>query len=159
MQVLLQVNGLVAPFGIPGKVAGPMIGAFLTSMGINTGALQNEIKELDPNAKAPWVSLAFGAGAGALDAVGLKSLVSPMLKWATPEVVYRNAIASGFPKVMALDAVKAASLRQPKGQPQRVQSVQVLKVSKRTWLVRLLIMSLTLTLSLNVWATQLLVVQ
>lgn len=104
-----------AAFGVPGRLAGPMIGGFLASMGVNTGALQNEIKELDPNAKAPWVSLAFGAGAGALDTVGLKSLISPMLKWAAPELVYRNAIASGFPKVMVLDALKGAIVETGKG--------------------------------------------
>ena len=104
-----------APFGIPGRVAGPIIGGFLASFGINTGALQNEIKALDPNKQAPWTSVAFGAGAGVLDTLGVKSLVSPLLKHIAPEIIYQNAVAAGIPKVMALDGIKAALAGGAKG--------------------------------------------
>lgn len=104
-----------APFGIPGRVAGPIIGGFLASFGINTGALQNEIKALDPNKQAPWTSVAFGAGAGVLDTLGVKSLVSPLLKHIAPEIIYQNAVAAGIPKQMALDGIKAAVAGAGKG--------------------------------------------
>lgn len=101
--------------GIPGRAAGGMIGAFLGSFGINTGAFQNEVKELDPTAKGGWTSLAFGTGAGALDAFGLGKMVSPLLKWVPEDVIYRNALAAGFPPVMAQTAIRQAVVNTGKG--------------------------------------------
>jgi hypothetical protein len=107
-----KVGGM---FGIPGRAAGGMVGAFLGSFGINTGAFQNEVKELDPTAKGGWTSLAFGTGAGALDAFGLSKMVSPLLKWVPEDVVYRNALAAGFPPVMAQTAIRQAAVNTAKG--------------------------------------------
>lgn len=104
-----------AAFGIPGRIAGPIVGGFLASFGINTGAMQNEIKALDPNKQAPWTSVAFGTGAGVLDTLGVKSLVSPLLKHVAPEIIYQNAVAAGIPKIMALDGIKQAIAGSAKG--------------------------------------------
>ena len=103
------------PFGIPGRAAGGMVGAFLGSFGINTGAFQNEVKELDPNAKGGWSSLAFGTGAGVLDAYGLGKMVTPLLKWLPEDVIYKNALAAGFPPVMAQSAIRQAAVNTAKG--------------------------------------------
>lgn len=104
-----------AMFGIPGRVAGPMIGGFLASFGINTGAMENEIKSLDPSKQAPWTAVAFGTGAAVLDTLGVKSLVSPLLKHVAPEIIYQNAVAAGIPKVMALEGIQQAVAGAAKG--------------------------------------------
>lgn len=95
--------------GVPGRAAGAIVGGFLGSFGINTGALQNEIKELDPEAKSPLTSILFGTGAGVLDTVGLKYLAQPLVKALGRDIVYHNMVASGVPKVMALEAITGAA--------------------------------------------------
>lgn len=97
-----------AALGVPGRAAGAIIGGFLGSFGINTGALQNEIKELDPDAKSPLTSVLFGAGAGVFDAVGLKYLTGPLVKALGPQVVFHNGVAAGIPKNLMAEAVGGA---------------------------------------------------
>lgn len=96
---------LGAPLGIKGEVAGGMLGAFLASFGINTGEFQNEVKQLDPTKQGGWSSLAFGAGAGALDAYGFGKMVTPLLKWLPEDVVYQNALRAGIPPVIAREGI------------------------------------------------------
>lgn len=97
-----------AALGVPGRAAGAILGGFLGSFGINTGALQNEIKELDPDAKSPLTSVLFGAGAGVLDTVGLKYLAGPLVKAFGPDVVLHNGLAAGVPRNMLLQAIKGS---------------------------------------------------
>ena len=106
--------GVGKAFGIPGAAAGSVIGGFLASFGMNAGAMQNEIKALDPNASSPGTALLFGTGAGVLDSFGLSKIMAPMVKHLAPELIYKNAIASGIPKEMALDGLKQATMHATK---------------------------------------------
>lgn len=95
--------------GLIGKGASAATGAFLTSFGINTGAIQNEMYQLDPEAKHPLTALAFGAGAGVLDAAGFSLMAKPLMKYFSPETIYMHALASGVPAKTAIDGLKSVA--------------------------------------------------
>lgn len=94
--------------GLMGKGAAAAAGTFLTSFGLNTGNIQAELKQLDPQGNHPMTALAFGAGAGVLDSVGFGLMAKPLLKYLGPEQIYMHAIASGIPQKTALDGIKSA---------------------------------------------------
>lgn len=102
---LSKVPGL----GLIGKGAASALGAFATSFGINTGAIQNEMKALDPQANNPLTALAFGAATGVLDAAGFSLIAKPLLKYASPQTIYAHALASGIPAQTALQGIKSAA--------------------------------------------------
>lgn len=93
---------------LPGKVAGSMLGGFLAGFGINVGAVENQMKEIDPNADHPLTALLTGAGVSALDATGAHVLVSPLLKHFGKDVAYKAAVQMGMAPRTALEAVATA---------------------------------------------------
>lgn len=102
-------------FGPEGRVAGGLLGAFVSSFGINAGEFQNEVKELDPTKQGGWSSLAFGAGAGALDTFALSKVVSPLLKWVPESVVFQRGVQAGFDPVTMRSAIGQAATGAVKG--------------------------------------------
>lgn len=101
-----KVGGI---FGGGGRVAGGLGGAFLASFGINAGEFQNEVKQLDPSKQGGWSSLAFGAGAGAIDTFALSKMVGPLLKWVPESTIFKNGVQSGFSPVEIGTAIKIAA--------------------------------------------------
>ena len=95
--------------GLIGKGAAAAAGAFLTSFGLNTGNMQVELKQLDPQGNHPLTALAFGAGAGVLDSVGFGMMAKPLLKYVGPEQIYMHALAAGIPAKTALDGLKSVA--------------------------------------------------
>lgn len=96
--------------GLVGKAGTAAAAAFLTSFGINTGAIQTELKQVDPQGEHPFTALAFGAGAGVLDAAVFGRLASPLLKHLSPQTVYMHALAANIPPKVALDGLKKAGV-------------------------------------------------
>lgn len=96
--------------GPVGQGLGAILGGGLASMGINIGALQNQIKEIDPEAKSPWTSILGGTGMAALDVVGLKGVAAPLVRTLGRDAAYSALTQSGVTKGLALEAVKGASI-------------------------------------------------
>lgn len=92
----------LAPGGIYGKTVGGFVGAFMASLGINAGEIQNGIKEIDPEAKSPWTALAGGSFNAALDAGGAGVLLRPVLKAVGPSQVINGLVKQG----LGLEAAK-----------------------------------------------------
>lgn len=95
--------------GLIGKTASAALGSFAASFGINTGAIQNELKVLDPQGQHPLTALSFGATAGVLDAVGFGYIAKGLMKYTNPETIYMHALASGIPAKTALEGLKSAA--------------------------------------------------
>lgn len=95
--------------GAPGRVAGGVIGAFLSSLGINVGALDNQMKELDPQSSHPTTALLGGAGLSVLDTFGAGVAIRPLMKHIGKDAAYQLLIQSGMPKAGALEAVTQAA--------------------------------------------------
>jgi hypothetical protein len=104
-----------AAFGPAGRVAGGLAGAFAASFGINAGEFQNEVKALDPTKQGGWSSLAFGAGAGALDTFALGKLVSPLMKWVPEGEIFKRGVQAGFSPVEMRSAILLAGAGFGKG--------------------------------------------
>lgn len=104
--LLAKAPGLA---GLIGKGAAAATGAFLTSFGLNTGNMQVELKQLDPQGEHPMSALAFGSAAGVLDAVGFGLMAKPLMKYISPETIYMHALASGIPARTALDGLKSVA--------------------------------------------------
>lgn len=96
--------------GPVGQGLGAVLGGGLASMGINIGALQNQIKEIDPEAKSPWTSILGGTGMAALDLVGLKGVAAPLVRTLGRDAAYNALTQSGVTKGLALEVVKGASV-------------------------------------------------
>uniref|UniRef100_A0AAU6VZK8 Particle protein n=3 Tax=unclassified bacterial viruses TaxID=12333 RepID=A0AAU6VZK8_9VIRU len=96
--------------GPVGQGLGAILGGGLASMGINIGALQNQIKEIDPDAKSPWTSILGGTGMAALDVVGLKGVAAPLVRTLGRDAAYSALTQSGVTKGLALEAVKGAAV-------------------------------------------------
>ena len=96
--------------GPVGQGLGAVLGGGLASMGINIGALQNQIKEIDPEAKSPWTSILGGTGMAALDLVGLKGVAAPLVRTLGRDAAYSALTQSGVTKGLALEVVKGASV-------------------------------------------------
>lgn len=94
--------------GAPGRVAGGVIGAFLSSLGINVGALDNQMKELDPKSSHPTTALLGGAGLSVLDTFGAGVAVRPLLKHIGEDAAYKLLVQSGMPKQGAIEAIAQA---------------------------------------------------
>ncbi|AFU62933.1 virion structural protein [Pseudomonas phage UFV-P2] len=92
----------------PAKVAGGAVGALLASMGINIGALDNQMKELDPESSHPLTAFLGGTGLAAIDAVGAGVVAKPLLPLLGKSGAYNMLIQSGFPKATALEAITLA---------------------------------------------------
>ncbi|WYV71601.1 virion structural protein [Pseudomonas phage vB_PaeP_SIIA-P2] len=95
-------------FGAPGRMGGALIGSFLSSMGINVGALSNQMKELDPDQSNPWTAVLGGAGLSALDTAGAGVIAGPLLKHLGKDGAYHMLVQSGLPKQTAIEAVTQA---------------------------------------------------
>ncbi|AUV61763.1 virion structural protein [Pseudomonas phage Bjorn] len=95
--------------GAPGRVAGGVIGAFLSSLGINVGALDNQMKELDPKSSHPTTALLGGAGLSVLDTFGAGVAVRPLLKHIGEDAAYKLLVQSGMPKQGAIEAISQAA--------------------------------------------------
>ena len=102
-------------FGPKGRALGGLAGAFVSSFGINVGEFQNEVKELDPTAQGGWSSIAFGAGAGAVDTFALGKLVAPILKWVPEGEVFKRGVQAGFDPVSMRQAIVDAGTGFAKG--------------------------------------------
>lgn len=102
-------------FGPAGRAAGGLVGAFVSSFGINAGEFQNELKGMDPTKQGGWSSLAFGAGAGALDTFALSKVVSPLLKWVPESTVFQRGVQAGFDPVTMRSAIREAGTGLAKG--------------------------------------------
>lgn len=96
--------------GPVGQGLGAILGGGLASMGINIGALQNQIKEIDPEAKSPWTSILGGTGMAALDLVGLKGVAAPLVRTLGRDAAYSALTQSGVTKGLALEVVKGAAV-------------------------------------------------
>lgn len=64
-------------FGLPGRAIGGIIGAAVPSFFQNAGAIQNEIKSANPEARSPYTALVGSAPLVALDVIGAKGLIKP----------------------------------------------------------------------------------
>lgn len=95
--------------GAPGRIAGGVIGSFLSSLGINVGALDNQMKEMDPTSSHPVTAFLGGAGLAALDSVGAGIVAGPLLKHIGKDGAYNLLLQSGLPKATALEALALAS--------------------------------------------------
>lgn len=95
-------------FGAPGRMGGALIGSFLSSMGINVGALNNQMKELDPEGSNPWTAVLGGAGLSVLDTAGAGVIAAPLLKHIGKDGAYQMLVQSGLPKQTAIEAVTQA---------------------------------------------------
>lgn len=93
--------------GLVGKAGAAASAAFLTSFGLNTGNIQVELKQRDPQGEHPMTALAFGSAAGMLDAVGFGIMAKPLLKYISPETVYMHALAANIPPKVAIDGIKS----------------------------------------------------
>lgn len=94
--------------GGPGRLFGGAIGAMLAGLGINIGDVQNQIKEIDPDAKSPWTAIGAGAVMAPLDVVGMSSMVRPFVRQFGKEYTYEMLTQSGVAKELAADVVKGA---------------------------------------------------
>lgn len=103
-----------------GQGLGAVIGGGLASMGINVGALQNEMKRIDPDVKSPWTAILGGTAMSALDVVGLKGIAGPLVRTLGRDAAYSAFLHSGVPKGLALEAVKGAAIE---GSTSAAQSV------------------------------------
>ncbi|AUX83674.1 virion structural protein [Pseudomonas phage NV1] len=92
-----------------GKVVGGAVGSLLASMGINIGALDNQMKEMDPESSHPWTAFLGGTGLAAVDAVGAGVVAKPLLPLLGKSGAYNMLIQSGFPKATAIEAISLAS--------------------------------------------------
>lgn len=110
-----KAGGIAGPLG---RTVGGLVGGFLGSFGVNVGAVQNAIKQHDPDAKSPWHSLATGAGMAALDAGGMHLLLKPFTRSFGPEVVFTNLVKHDVPKDIALGLVKGSLLESTVGAAQ-----------------------------------------
>ena len=95
--------------GTPGRIAGGVVGSFLTSLGINVGALDNQMKEMDPTSSHPVTAFLGGAGLAALDSVGAGVVAGPLLKHIGKDGAYNLLVQSGLPKATAIEAITQAS--------------------------------------------------
>lgn len=66
-----------SPFGAPGRIVGGIAGTAFPSFFQNAGAIQNEIKNADPNASSPLTALGGSVPLVALDVFGARGLVKP----------------------------------------------------------------------------------
>lgn len=94
--------------GGPGRLFGGAIGAMLAGLGINIGDVQNQIKEIDPDAKSPWLAIGAGGVMAPLDAIGMSSMVKPFIRQFGKEYTYEMLTQSGIAKELAADVVKGA---------------------------------------------------
>lgn len=93
-----------------GQGLGAILGGGLASMGINIGALQNEMKRIDPDVKSPWTAILGGTGMAALDVVGLKGIAAPLVRTLGRDAAYQAFLQAGVTKGLALEAVKGAAI-------------------------------------------------
>lgn len=96
--------------GPVGQGLGAILGGGLASMGINIGALQNEMKRIDPDVKSPWTAILGGTGMAALDVVGLKGIAAPLVRTLGRDAAYQAFLQAGVTKGLALEAVKGAAI-------------------------------------------------
>lgn len=96
--------------GPVGQGLGAILGGGLASMGINIGALQNEMKRIDPDVKSPWTAILGGTGMAALDVVGLKGIAAPLVRTLGRDAAYSAFLQAGVTKGLALEAVKGAAI-------------------------------------------------
>jgi hypothetical protein len=100
--------GSMAP-GLIGKVGGTIAGGFLGGLGINIGAVQNQMKEIDPEASHPWTAILTGAGLSTLDAVGAKMIAEPLLKHIGKDATYSALRQMGLPRATAIEGLTQAA--------------------------------------------------
>ncbi|AWY03102.1 particle protein [Pseudomonas phage SCYZ1] len=96
--------------GAPGRAVGGLVGGFFSSLGINVGAVQNAIKEHDPDAVSPWHAIGSGAGMAALDAGALSVLLKPITRTLGPDAVMAGLLKQNVPAEVATGLVKGAMM-------------------------------------------------
>jgi hypothetical protein len=94
----------------PGTVIGAVAGALLSSGIVNTGEVQNAVKEIHPEESNPLAVIATGTGLGALDAIGFGKIASPIVKRvglkAAKAVAAKELAKRGVTSKVAEDIVK-----------------------------------------------------
>lgn len=98
----------MAPMAL--KPAAAVTGALATSLGINIGDVQNQIKEIDPEAKSTIGSVLAGGAISLLDVAGAGAIAKPLLKTLGKDVTEELLIANGVKKSVVKEALKGAAI-------------------------------------------------
>lgn len=94
----------------PLKYPAAVAGSLFASLGINIGDVQNQIKQIDPNAQSTLGSLAAGGAISLLDVTGAGAIAKPLLKTLGKDVAEELMINSGIKESVVKAALKHAAL-------------------------------------------------
>ncbi len=108
----------VTPGGPVNKAIGSLVGSYLAAFGINSGTLQNAMKEIDPEVESPWTAFMGGTINSALDAGGATYLLRPWIQSMGKEAIVRGLVKRNLTKEVAEAAVKTALLESSIGSVQ-----------------------------------------
>ena len=90
------------------KVPAAVAGSLFASLGINLGDVQNQIKEIDPEAKSTLGSVLAGGAISLLDVVGAGAIAKPLIRTLGKDVAEELLLANGVKQSVVKEAMKGA---------------------------------------------------
>ena len=94
----------------PLKYPAAVAGSLFASLGINIGDVQNQIKQIDPQAQSTLGSMAAGGAISLLDVTGAAAIARPLLRTLGKDVAEELMIANGIKKSVVQEAMKNAAI-------------------------------------------------
>lgn len=93
----------------PLKVPAAVGASLFASLGINIGDVQNQIKQIDPNAKSSLGSVLAGTGMSILDVGGAGMIAKPLLKTLGKDIAEQVMISNGIKESVVKEALAHAA--------------------------------------------------